>query len=186
MRLLQRIILLTLRISFQDTIICAQNICTAADSVGLGSVYVGTVLECFSELRSMFDLPLGVFPVVLLSVGYPLSKPKRRAKFPQDTVVHYESYDDPGDDELRKALEAKYQGKTFEVTEERVQTLRRVCRAIGGDELVGACMARIERDGAVNMAQYRFGLHYAADRVCRGNPEFIAKLREGGLEIVED
>jgi len=34
-------------ISFQDTIICAQNICTAADAVGLGSCYVGTVLECF-------------------------------------------------------------------------------------------------------------------------------------------
>ena len=32
-------------ISFQDTIICAQNICTAADAMGLGSVYIGTVLE---------------------------------------------------------------------------------------------------------------------------------------------
>ena len=31
-------------ISFQDTMIAAQNICTAADAMGLGSVYVGTVL----------------------------------------------------------------------------------------------------------------------------------------------
>ena len=77
--------------------------------------------------------------------------------------MHYESYDDPGDDELRKALEAKYQGKTFEVTESSTDFKTRLS-AIGGDELMGACMARIERDGAVNMAQYRFGLHYAADR----------------------
>ena len=41
-------------ISFQDTVICAQNIVTAADSEGLGSVYVGLVLECFIELREMF------------------------------------------------------------------------------------------------------------------------------------
>jgi len=43
-------------ISFQDTLICAQNICTAADSCGLGSVYIGSVLECFREvLRALRD-----------------------------------------------------------------------------------------------------------------------------------
>lgn len=44
-------------ISFQDTIICAQNICTAADSLGLGSVYIGTVLEFFREIRDMLTYP---------------------------------------------------------------------------------------------------------------------------------
>jgi len=60
-------------IAFQDTIICAENICTAADALGLGSVYIGTVLEYFVRLREMFRLPDGVFPVVLLCLGYPRS-----------------------------------------------------------------------------------------------------------------
>lgn len=173
-------------ISFQDTVICAQNICTAADSVGLGSCYVGTVMACLSELREMFNLPQGVFPVVLLSLGYPSVQLQPRPKFPQSIMVHYESYSEPTDEQFREALDTKYEGKTFELTDDRIDTLARVCRAIGGDELADACIGRARRDGAVNMAQYRFGLHYQADRVCRGNPEFIAKLREGGLEIVED
>ncbi len=74
-------------ISFQDTLIAAQNICTAADALGLGSVYVGTVLECFRELRKMFDLPNGVFPVVLLSLGYPKARPLPKKKLGIGTIV---------------------------------------------------------------------------------------------------
>lgn len=66
-------------ISFQDTIICAQNICTAADSLGLGSVYIGTILEFFTDIRDMFQLPKGIFPVVLLCLGYPKVKPRTRS-----------------------------------------------------------------------------------------------------------
>ncbi len=68
-------------IAFQDTIIAAQNLCTAADSVGLGSVYVGTVLECFRELREMLELPDGVFPVVLLAWDIPNTARHRGANW---------------------------------------------------------------------------------------------------------
>jgi len=61
-------------VSLQDTVICAQNICTAAESLGLGTVYIGSVLECFRELQEMFQLPKKVFPVVLLCLGYPKTK----------------------------------------------------------------------------------------------------------------
>ena len=64
-------------ISFQDTIICAQNICTAADALGLGSVYIGTVMDGFAELKEMLQLPQRVFPVVMLCLGYPKSRPSR-------------------------------------------------------------------------------------------------------------
>ena len=40
-------------ISFQDTIISAQNICTAIDSMGLGSVYIGTILDYFLKLKKL-------------------------------------------------------------------------------------------------------------------------------------
>ena len=65
-------------IAFQDTIITAQNICTAADALELGSVYIGTVMECFPDVKTMFSLPQGVFPVVLLCLGTP--KPGRNRK----------------------------------------------------------------------------------------------------------
>lgn len=74
-------------IAFQDTIIAAQNICTAADALGLGSVYVGTVTECFPELRQMCDLPDGVFPVVLLSLGYPTQRPAPKRKLDIEIII---------------------------------------------------------------------------------------------------
>ncbi|MHC5079243.1 MAG: nitroreductase family protein [Planctomycetota bacterium] len=56
-------------IAMQDTVICAQNVCTAADALGLGSVYIGTILEAVPETRRILRLPRGVFPVVLLCLG---------------------------------------------------------------------------------------------------------------------
>ena len=67
-------------IAFQDTIIAAQNICTAADSYGLGSVYLGTVMYQMLKLRNMFDLPEGVIPVVMVSMGYRASAKVIRKK----------------------------------------------------------------------------------------------------------
>ncbi|OPZ64740.1 MAG: FMN reductase (NAD(P)H) [Firmicutes bacterium ADurb.Bin506] len=173
-------------IAFQDTIIAAQNICVAADSAGLGSCYVGTVLECFPELRSMFQLPQGVFPVVLLSLGYPDAELRRRGKFPQSIIVHDEVYHDPSDEQLSAGLETKYQGKTLEATDSRIEELARVCTAVGGPELARRAVERVRRDGAINMAQYYFGLHYKADAMPERNPKFIAQLRDAGIEIVED
>lgn len=173
-------------IAFQDTVIAAQNICVAADSAGLGSCYVGTVLECFPELRAMFRLPQGVFPVVLLSLGYPAAELRRRGKFPQSIIVHGEVYDDPSDERLAAGLEAKYQGKTFEATESRIAELAKVCTAVGGPELASRCVERVRRDGTINMAQYYFGLHYPADMMPKGNSKYVAQMRDAGIEIIED
>lgn len=79
-------------ISFIDTIICAQNICTAADSLGLGSVYIGTILEFLTDIQDMFQLPKGVFPVVLLCLGYPKVKPLPKKKLDVQVIVHAERY----------------------------------------------------------------------------------------------
>ncbi len=79
-------------ISFQDTIIAAQNICTAADAVGLGSVYVGTIIDRLREHRDLLQLPDKVFPVVLLSLGYPKVRPSAKKKLGVSAIVHDETY----------------------------------------------------------------------------------------------
>jgi nitroreductase len=94
-------------ISFQDTIICAQNICTAADAMGLGSVYIGTVLGWCRELKKIFTLPHGVFPIVLLCIGYPKKRPIPRKKLGIDVVVHNERYHELSDRKLIKAFHDK-------------------------------------------------------------------------------
>lgn len=168
-------------ISFQDTIIAAQNISTAADALGLGSVYIGTVLECFRELRDMFELPKGVFPVVLLCMGYPEKRPEPRSKLPADVVVHDGKYREIPDCDLLGAFEAKYRGTTFEITDKLLQRIARACRATGGEALEKKCMESIKAEGHINMAQRYFGAHYRADEMPRGNDEYMRIFEEFGF-----
>ena len=44
----------------------------AAESLGIGSCYIGDIMENIEEHREMFDLPNWVFPIALLCFGYPL------------------------------------------------------------------------------------------------------------------
>ncbi|MDD4337083.1 MAG: nitroreductase family protein [Firmicutes bacterium] len=168
-------------ISFQDTVICAQNICTAADAVGLGSCYVGTVLECFRDLRELLELPDGVFPVVLLAIGYPRERPMPRRKLGVDVMVHDEVYHELEAEELLQAFEAKYEGFALEATEERKAILEEVCKAVHGEAFAADCLERIGDAGHINAAQYRFGLHYRADRLPNRNEDLVRATEEAGF-----
>jgi len=174
-------------ISFQDTIIAAQNVCTAADANGLGSVYVGTVLECFRELRDMFDLPEAVFPVVLLTLGYPSLRPRPRLKLPVNIVVHEGKYRDMPDEELLAVFRDKYPlAAPIEATPERLETFKEVCDSVGGQEFAARCMDRVRRTGGFNMVQRYFGLHYTANRMPRDNTAFLETLEEAGFNWFQE
>src|SRR4030042_1677864 len=168
-------------ISFQDTVIAAQNICTAADAMGLGSVYIGTVVECFRELKDIFKLPKGVFPVVLLSIGYPKTKPLIRKKLPVNIMVHDEHYHEIGDEELKAAFNEKYQNIRVEISDKYLKRIAEVCTKINGKDFADKCIERIKEQGYINAVQRYFGLHYAADLMPEGNDEFIAIMKESGF-----
>lgn len=172
-------------ISFQDTIIAAQNICTAADALGLGSVYVGTVLECLRELKQLLKLPEGVFPVVLLSLGYPKVRPASKKKFGIETVVHSETYHDLPDRDLLAAYNAKYPDWKKEITDDRLETIAQVCRKVHGDRFAEVCLAKIREQGYINAVQNYFGLHYRADQMPHRNNEFLQIMKEYGFEWLE-
>nr|MBN2277471.1 nitroreductase family protein [candidate division Zixibacteria bacterium] len=168
-------------ISFQDVIITAQNIVTAADAMGLGSVYIGTVLECFRDLKKICRLPEMVFPVVLLCLGYPKVRPQRARKLGIDMIVHDEKYRDPDDEELRRAFDTKYPTWKWEITEERMTRMAEVCRRVHGEKFAEKCLARIRENGCIRPAQIYFGLHYCADEMTADNEEFVRIIEEFGF-----
>ncbi len=168
-------------ISFQDTIIAAQNICTASDSLGLGSVYIGSVLECFRELRDMFHLPKAVFPVVLLSLGYPKTRPAPRKKLTVKAVVHEEKYHKMEDQELLDAFNEKYSDIKVEITKERLERISRVCREVHGEKFASKCINKIKESGYISPIQRYFGLHYVADAMTKGNDTYLEMMEEFGF-----
>jgi FMN reductase [NAD(P)H] len=169
-------------VSFQDTIISAQNICTAADALGLGSCYIGTVLEFFPALKKMFRLSNGVFPVVLLCLGYPKSKPLVRRKLSVEAVVHQEKYRELSDKELIMTFNDKYPDVKVAITPERLKTVERVCLRTGGKALARRVLTRIQKDGYINPAQRYFGLHYIADYMPLGNDRYLKLMERYGFK----
>lgn len=57
----------------EDTIIAAQTAVTAADALGLGTCYIGDILENYEEHRRLLGLPDYVAPVAMVVGGYPYS-----------------------------------------------------------------------------------------------------------------
>lgn len=168
-------------VSFQDVVIFAQSICTAAEALGLGSVYIGTVYWHFRELRELFRMPQNVFPVVMVCMGYPREeRPKPRPKLGRDIVVHRGAYREPTDEELLAAIDAKHGGRV-EPTEKRLETIAEVCRSVGGATLERRVLADIEARGYINTAQVIYGLAYRADKGVENNLDYLEILSEAGF-----
>ena len=69
-----------LLLAVADACIAAQNAVTAAESLGIGSCYIGDVLENAEAMRRALDLPAHVVPAAMLIFGRPTPQQKTRPK----------------------------------------------------------------------------------------------------------
>ena len=83
-------------LAFQDTLIAAQNAVVAAESLGIGSCYIGDIMENFEEIRGLLGLPRYVLPMCMVVFGYPTGHQLEREKPPRfrvEDIVHENGYD---------------------------------------------------------------------------------------------
>ncbi len=84
-----------LLLACSDANIAAQNAVTAAWSLGIGSCYIGDIMELCETHRDLLGLPEYVFPAAMAVFGYPTpqqlerEKPRRRA---MEHIVHENRY----------------------------------------------------------------------------------------------
>jgi len=95
-------------IGYADIMCAAQNVVMTAESLQLGSVYVGSIQGTMNEIRENFSIPKYVLPLMLLSIGYPKSKPEKMPKLEKNAIVHDEKYRTLNDDDIMKAYDKKY------------------------------------------------------------------------------
>ena len=78
-----------------DAIIAAQNAVVAAESLGVGSCYIGDITEKFEYHCQLLQLPKFVVPAAMLCFGYPTEQQKNRPKpvrFRVEDLVHENHY----------------------------------------------------------------------------------------------
>ncbi|WP_084509648.1 NADPH-dependent oxidoreductase [Nocardia pseudovaccinii] len=84
-------------VGFIDAALAAQNAVVAAESLGLGTVYIGAIRNNPERVAAELNLPEQVFAVFGLVVGHPDPSEDARVKprLPQPAVLHHETYDLP-------------------------------------------------------------------------------------------
>lgn len=82
-------------LAYSDALIAAQNAVVAAESLGIGSCYIGDIIEQYEFHRELLNLPQYCAPVAMLVMGYPTEQQKNRVKpcrFEYEDVVSTDCY----------------------------------------------------------------------------------------------
>jgi len=76
-----------------DALIAAQNAVIAAESFGIGSCYIGDIMEQYETHRDLLCLPQYVFPIGMLVFGYPTQQQKESEYTPRfdDKFILFEN-----------------------------------------------------------------------------------------------
>ncbi|MCG8566545.1 MAG: nitroreductase family protein, partial [Desulfobacterales bacterium] len=70
-----------------------QNMMIAAESIGLGGVFIGGIRNDPSKVSTLLDLPDQVYPAFGLCLGYPDQDPPVKPRLPVESILHRETYD---------------------------------------------------------------------------------------------
>jgi len=90
-----------------DALIAAQNAVVAAESHGIGSCYIGDIMERYETHKEMLHLPQYVFPICMLVFGYPTQQQKEREytpRFDEKFIVFENQYRQLNQDEFTEML----------------------------------------------------------------------------------
>lgn len=89
----------------EDALIAAQNSVIAAEALGIGSCYIGDILEHKEQLVDLLGLDPYVLPITLLVYGYPTEQQRERPKpkrFARKYIVQKDRYRRLTEVELRE------------------------------------------------------------------------------------
>lgn len=78
-----------------DALIAAQNTVVAAESLGVGSCYIGDIIENCETVKELLELPDYVLPAAMVVYGYPTESQKTRkkpARFQEKYIVFENKY----------------------------------------------------------------------------------------------
>ena len=106
-----------LMLAASDANIAAQNAVCAAESLGIGSCYIGDIMENKEALSSLLNLPPWVFPAAMLVFGRPTEQQlgrKKPMRCAMEHIVHENCYRDMDEAELRDMLGYKAGQKSYE------------------------------------------------------------------------
>lgn len=93
----------------QDAIIASENAVIAAESLGIGSCYIGDIMENYEYHKELFNLPKYVYPVAMLTLGYYPKEYKvpLNDRFKEEYIIFEEKYKELDDEDIKEMFKEK-------------------------------------------------------------------------------
>ncbi|GLS89503.1 NADPH-dependent oxidoreductase [Psychromonas marina] len=79
-------------VSTVDVSLAAQNAMIAAESLGLGGVFIGGIRNNPQAVCELLNIPKQVTPIFGMCLGYPAAQPEQKPRLPVDVVLMQERY----------------------------------------------------------------------------------------------
>jgi nitroreductase len=104
-----------------DALIAAQTAVIAAESLGIGSCYIGDIMENYEAHKALFELPKYVFPITLVCFGYPTRQQQKRAltqRFDEKYIIfenRYRRFEKETFEDMYRERQAQMFGKKKEL-----------------------------------------------------------------------
>ena len=80
-----------------DCALFAQNVITAAQSLGIEGVYIGGIRNSIQAVTDLLELPHLVYPVFGMCLGYPAQNPEVKPRLPLSVILKKDRYNDDSD-----------------------------------------------------------------------------------------
>ena len=97
-------------LGIQDAALVAENMVIAAESLGLGSCFLGAAPYYADEIAQEYKLPPRVFPLVQLVMGYPAETCPAHPRYPIEFTLFEDEYPPLDPEVVRKAMKAMDEG----------------------------------------------------------------------------
>ncbi|APU71667.1 NADPH-dependent oxidoreductase [Companilactobacillus crustorum] len=92
----------SLLVATVDTTIAAQNMATAAESMGLGICYIGSIRNNIQQVAKLLELPKFTFPLFGMTIGVPAVKNQPKPRLFIQNQVATNTYDSQAFNDLTK------------------------------------------------------------------------------------
>jgi nitroreductase len=102
--------LLLLLFGLQDAVLMAENLVIAAESLGMGSCFIGNAPYRAKAIIKEYNLPGRVFPIVQLTVGFPAENPPTRPRYPIEYFLFENQYPELTDEMVERAMREMDEG----------------------------------------------------------------------------
>jgi len=170
-----------------DASVCAQTMVLAAEAEGLGSCYIGNILNVADQVSDMLALPQRVFPVIMLTLGWPKTDRRRQPpKYPASLLVHENQYQERTDKEVYDAYRKQNRWQKLPAKPEWVESCCAMAEKLHGADYAARVRKDIEDKGYLGPYQYWFGCWYLDEPDFMTMADYRSYFQKQGFEWLEE